>query len=308
MQAWESIQTSLEYLEVNLKDTIDASDLAARVHLSPFYFQKLFHRLVGKPVMEYVKLRRLAHVADKLRLEGGKILDRAVEYGFYNHETLTRSFKEAYGMTPEAYRSHPVFLSHFIMPDLSLKYHVVDEGVPLIANGIVLEFKRFFLPSSLLFSGTSVQNPINDTPGIDMLGELWRRYRNEYGAHIPHRMDAGREIGISSSGSKEGCFTYFAGAEVTGHTDEWLKKSTETEQYENRILQAGEYVVCTFEAENFHLLTTDALNKAVSYLFGTWLPGHKLSAEAFLAEIYDHRSLEVSEGTEMDIMVKLINS
>jgi AraC-like DNA-binding protein len=103
MEAWESIQKTLEHIESNLKEYIDMEKLANQANLSPYYFQKLFHRLAGKPVMEYVKLRRLAHAADKLRLEGGKILDLAIEYGFNSHETFTRSFKETYGMTPESY-------------------------------------------------------------------------------------------------------------------------------------------------------------------------------------------------------------
>lgn len=306
MEAWESIQKTLDHIELNLKETIDIGNLANQANLSPYYYQKLFRRLVGKPVMEYVKLRRLAYAADKLRLEGGKILDLAIEYGFNNHETFTRSFKETYGMTPESYRNKPLFLSHYIMPDLSMKYRLVDEGVPLVANGIVLEVKRQTLSEDRLFSGISVQNPINNTPGIDFLGELWKRHHKEFGLMIPCLVDERVEIGISSAGDREGFFTYFAGSEVHKHTDEWLQHADLYGQCENRKLPAGEYVVCTFDAENFHSLTTNSLNKAVDYMFGTWLPRHGLTCEGFLAEIYDHRCLGVAEGPEMDIMVKLI--
>lgn len=305
MEAWESIQATLNYIETNLKEPVEIERLANQAHLSPFYYQKLFHRLVGKPVMEYAKLRRLSHVADRLRQEGGKILDLAVEYGFHNHETLTRSFKEAYGMTPEAYRSNPVFLSHYNMPDLSLKYRLVDEGVPLIADGVVLEIKRLILPDALLFAGVSVQNPIDDTPGVDLLGELWRQYREGAFGTIPHLIEGGRSIGVSSEGRKEGYFTYFAGAEVSRHTPDWPESLDSFRTYENRELPAGEYIACTFSAEDFHYLTANALNKAAGYLFGTWLPGHQLRCEGFLAEIYDRRSLGVTDGPEMDIMVKL---
>lgn len=305
MEAWESIQATLHHIENNLKEPIEIGSLANQAHLSPFYYQKLFHRLVGKPVMEYVKLRRLSYLADRLHQEGGKILDLAVEYGFQSHETLTRSFKETYGMTPETYRNNPVFLSHYNMPDLSLKYRLVDEGVPLIADGVVLEIKRFNLQNTLLFAGVSVQNPINDTPGIDLLGELWRRYREGICDIIPHCISGGRSIGISSEGRKEGHFTYFAGAEVTQHTTDWPKNLDSDHIYENRVLPKEEYIICTFSAENFHYLTVNALNKAIGYLLGTWLPGHQLCYEGFLAEIYDQRSLEVSDGPEMEILVKL---
>lgn len=306
MEAWESIQATLSHIETNLQEPIEIGRLANQAHLSPFYYQKLFHRLVGKPVMEYVKLRRLSHVADKLHQEGGKILDLAIEYGFQNHETLTRSFKETYGITPEAYRSKPVFLSHYNLPDLSLKYRLVDEGVPLIADGVILEINRFNLPNTLLFAGISVQNPMDDTPGIDLLGELWRQYRERICDIIPYRIGEGRSIGMSSEGRKAGHFTYFAGAEVSQHALDWPRNLDSGQMYENTELPKGEYIVCTFSAEDFHYLTTNALNKAVGYLFGTWLPGHQLRCEDFLAEIYDQRSLGVTDGPEMEIMVKLI--
>lgn len=52
--------------------------------------------------------------------------------------------------------------------------------------------------------------------------------------------------------------------------------------------------VCSFEAENFYLLTTNALNKAIDYMFGVWLPRHQLSSEPFMAEVYfDDNIMEI---------------
>lgn len=176
MQAWESIQTTVNWIEGNLAEHVEMERLAATAHLSPFYFQRLFNRLVGKPVMEYVRLRRLANAADRLAAKPGRIIDIALDHGFENHETFTRAFREAYGLTPEEYRANPRQLSHFLMPDLSMKYILVDENVPLQADGLVLEMRRTTLAAPRLFAGFAVQNPISDTPGIDLLGELWDRF------------------------------------------------------------------------------------------------------------------------------------
>ncbi len=64
MHAWDSIQSTLQCIEDNLSKTIEIDNLAEVAHLSPFYYQRLFSRLVGKPVMEYAKLRRLAQASD----------------------------------------------------------------------------------------------------------------------------------------------------------------------------------------------------------------------------------------------------
>lgn len=60
MHAWESIQITLDLIEANLSEEISINELANKANLSPFYYQRLFKRLVNKTVMEYIKLRRLA--------------------------------------------------------------------------------------------------------------------------------------------------------------------------------------------------------------------------------------------------------
>lgn len=211
-------------------------------------------------------------------------------------------------MTPKEYRNNPVLLSHFHAPDISMGYHLIDEGMPLIAKGIVLEINQLSLEDDRLFSGRSLQNPINEVPSVDYLGELWKSHHLNISNKLPNIIRNGAEIGISTLGNKSGYMTYFAGSEVNMHSNECLNNKNDIGEYENRILPAGNYLVCTFSAENFHSLTTDALDKAVFYLYNTWLPSHKnLKFDAFMAEIYDHRSLGVKESLEMDILVRLIN-
>ena len=142
MHAWESIQEAVNYIEAHLKEEIPMEELAKTASLSMFYFQRLFVRLVKRPVREYIKLRRLANASKSLENKGTRILDIALDNGFSNHETFSRAFKEAYGFTPAQYRDNPVLLNNFNKPDLLLGYVMIDEGVPLITGGIVLEIGR----------------------------------------------------------------------------------------------------------------------------------------------------------------------
>jgi AraC family transcriptional regulator len=150
-------------MEEHLTDKIEMEELSRIAYLSPFYFQRLFNRLVGKTVMEYIKLRRLANAADYLILNReSRIKDVAYQFGFENHETFTRAFKSVYGMTPESYRSEPRQLAHFHKPDLSMTYQVVDENMPLIADGITLEISQIHLDEARFFCGLSIQHPVGD--------------------------------------------------------------------------------------------------------------------------------------------------
>ena len=139
MHAWEAVQKTLEVIETRISEEISIEELADTAALSPFYYQRLFSRLVKKPVREYIKLRRFARACEALRDTDKRILDIALEHGFGSHEVFTRTFKDAYGITPTEYRESEVRLNNFLKPDLLLGYTMIDLGVPLISDGLVLE-------------------------------------------------------------------------------------------------------------------------------------------------------------------------
>lgn len=142
MHAWEAIEQSLTYIEEHLSEEISTEELANTVGLSPFYFQRLFKRLINKPVHEYVKLCRLAKVIENLESTEQRILDIALDYGFSSHANFTRAFKETYGITPENYRRDLPMLNTFDKPEVSMNYVLIDEGVPLVVGNIILEIHR----------------------------------------------------------------------------------------------------------------------------------------------------------------------
>ena len=185
MHAWEAIEQSLDFIEEHLAEEISTEELATTACLSPFYFQRLFKRLVSKPVQEYVKLRRLAKVIENLKDTDRRILDIAMDYGFSSHANFTRVFKETYGITPDEYRKDLPRLNTFDRPQVSMNYVLVDEGVPLVVGDIVLEIQRKTLEQPDTYLGfeaevkISEQTPVGESTGVDVPGQLWRRYYKE---------------------------------------------------------------------------------------------------------------------------------
>ena len=74
MHAWEQIQLTLDFIEEHLNEDISTEYLAGLAALSPFYYQRLFRRLVKKPVGEYIKLRRMAKATELLLNKDQRIL------------------------------------------------------------------------------------------------------------------------------------------------------------------------------------------------------------------------------------------
>lgn len=297
MHAWEQIQVTLDYIEDRLAEEIKIEELARLAALSQFYYQRLFSRLVKRPVNDYIKLRRLAGASEALKNKSVRILDVALDFGFSSHETFTRSFKEAFGMTPEEYRSNPVRLNSFVKPQLMLNYTLIDENVPLIADGIIIEITRRRLTSPQYFIGLTTEEPAAGIPGggvtgVDTLGKLWDSF-HEGKTRIQGLKDGEDELGVAYPGTKEGYYRYFAGAET--------EQDKADDGYSTWELPQGEYIVCAFEAENFEHLIMDAVYKADRYLFETWLPSHKLTCQPFAAERYASHSPETT-GMEVWVM------
>lgn len=263
MHAWESIQKTVDYIEENLADTIEIEKIASIAGLSEFYFQRLFSRLVKKPVREYIKLRRLANASEALADSDARILDVALEYGFNSHESFTKAFKEAYGVTPEQFRASPTYLNQFDKPTLLLQYVQATIGVPLIADDFVVEMNEKVLDKPVLFMGLQDfipidgQMPLGEATGQDIPGLVWARFHNEKDA-IPSVENA-REIGVAFLGdAPKGNFTYFVGIEAAEGTEA-------LQDFALYELPAREYIVCSFEAKSFEELVSVAINKAVKY-------------------------------------------
>lgn len=302
MHAWEQIQQSVEYIEDHLNEEISIRDLSEMASLSVFYFQRLFSRLVKKPVAEYIKLRRMARATEELINKDRRILDVAVELGFSSHEHFTRTFKNTFGMTPDEYRNQPVTLNRMTKPELLLHYTLIDEGVPLITDGIVLEINRRQLTEPVHYTGMVKQMPVQfleglgTESGVDPLDTLWRDFHRQKKS-IPGLKEEAEEIGVAYPCPGDNRqFYYFAGAKTESGVSQLPPG------YEGWELRPGEYIVCFFEAENFESLVMDILYKAQQYVYNVWLPNHNLRTEAFCAERYKSHG---AGTTGMEIWLKI---
>lgn len=100
----DAISESITYIESRLPDNPNIDELAGQIFFSKTHYQRLFHAIVGEPVMEYIKKRRLEQACQALCQSETAVLDIALEHGYASHEGFTRAFKAVYGITPTQYR------------------------------------------------------------------------------------------------------------------------------------------------------------------------------------------------------------
>lgn len=104
MKNFNAIDGSIDFIESRLTEAIDIGELAQQAFFSKTHYQRLFRAIVGEPVMEYVKNRRLQLACRDVRAGNIGILDIALKYGYDSHEGFTRAFKAYFGVTPSEYR------------------------------------------------------------------------------------------------------------------------------------------------------------------------------------------------------------
>lgn len=108
-----SIREAIKYIEDNITSDLTINDIASKVYLSPFYFQKGFAMLCGFTVSEYIRKRRLSLAGSELLNTNFKIIDIALKYGYDTPDSFTKAFKRFHGCTPSDVRSNGATLKAY---------------------------------------------------------------------------------------------------------------------------------------------------------------------------------------------------
>jgi AraC family transcriptional regulator len=98
------INRAIDYIEANLTQTIDLSEVAAAAGYSPFHLSRLFLAMTGETPGGYIRKRRLSEAARQLLASETRILDIALDYQFGSQAAFTRAFRAALGTSPGTYR------------------------------------------------------------------------------------------------------------------------------------------------------------------------------------------------------------
>lgn len=107
-----TVQEIIEEIDRCIKEKHDEqitlNFLARKFGYSEYHFSRKFKEISGMQFRDYLRLRKLAFALKRIRDTNDSLLNIALDYGFSSHESFTRAFKDAYGMTPSEYRHHPI--------------------------------------------------------------------------------------------------------------------------------------------------------------------------------------------------------
>ena len=92
------------YIYENYQEDLSIDMLAEKVYLSPGYLSSIFKQETGMNLNRFIKGYRMDKARELLEYSPKKISQIAREVGFSNNSYFCRSFREHFGMTPEACR------------------------------------------------------------------------------------------------------------------------------------------------------------------------------------------------------------
>lgn len=99
-----AVERAVDRITQALDEALDLAVLARGAALSPFHFHRVFRGMLGETPLEMHRRLRLERAAGQLFGSDVPVTTIAFDAGYETHEAFTRTFRQAYGMSPSAFR------------------------------------------------------------------------------------------------------------------------------------------------------------------------------------------------------------
>jgi AraC family transcriptional regulator len=251
-----SLNNAIEYIEENLCQEFTCADVANSVFLSGFHFQRVFSRMTGLTVSEYVRNRRISLAGAELQARESKVIDVAMKYCYETPESFAKAFKRFHGVTPMQAKRKGVPLKYFARLTIKIvmeggdvmNYRIVDKGI----FTVVAKTREF----------------VDETSAIE-IPKFW----NEYFAKGYHKKVCGA-IGICCAAEEgKSSWKYGIGAEDTPKFVKDIPEGFEK-------IQVPAYTWAIFTCVG---AMPDAIQNTWKRIYSEWLP----QAEYEMIQDYD---------------------
>jgi DNA gyrase inhibitor len=123
------VNNVIEYINTHLGEEIDLKSLAKISHFSPFYFHRIMKAFLGEPIGTFIVRTRTEMAARLLRYSDLPVTEIAYRIGYSSPSSLSKVFKQFYGISPLEYRNNKNFVimrPAIIRPDLEISHEIKD--------------------------------------------------------------------------------------------------------------------------------------------------------------------------------------
>lgn len=235
------VEKLIQYIEEHLSDSLSVEELARAGFISRSKVYRDFYSVVGHPVKEYIRKRRLSNALVLIRQSDCTLADIAYQCGYSSQQALCRAVKQGIGVTPLEYKG--MESSYFFYPSHgNYLYDIIvrQEEFP------VLYGCQFYLSNARELEKRALQEAARILP--DFSGDLYGKNGMQRGNELCYEMYVSDEI-MRDCLVASGCFQRGSSLRIP----------------EGNFAQTA--VSYDFERE-----TVNRINDAWDYLSQVWLP------------------------------------
>jgi AraC family transcriptional regulator, regulatory protein of adaptative response / methylated-DNA-[protein]-cysteine methyltransferase len=102
---YQRIQEAIQYLEENFKRQPELDEVAEKVHLSPFHFQRIFTEWAGVSPKRFLQFLTVDYLKEKLN-QTKNLVEAAEDAGLSSQSRVYDLFTTLEGVTPHEYKQH----------------------------------------------------------------------------------------------------------------------------------------------------------------------------------------------------------
>jgi AraC-like DNA-binding protein len=102
---YQRIAEAINYIRLNFKDQPNLDEVAEKVHLSPFHFQRMFTDWAGISPKKFLQYLSVEYAKNILKEKQATLFDAAFETGLSGTGRLHDLFINIEGMTPAEYKN-----------------------------------------------------------------------------------------------------------------------------------------------------------------------------------------------------------
>lgn len=172
MNIYKGLNQITLYIEKHLDNKIDYNILAQIFETNVYTMQRIFSALVGVPLAEYIRRRRLSSAACDLLTKNWRIIDLAAKYNYSSEAAFSRAFTNFHNIKPSQ-----------IKPNVKIKNFprvVFDEVARQDAQTEYSVIKRPALTLYGLHIETDTKHIGQDAPHF--FEEVSKKYTDKFGS------------------------------------------------------------------------------------------------------------------------------
>lgn len=270
---------AMDYIENNLCQNVDEEEIYNITTYSYSVFARVFSVLVGLPLGEYIRNRRLSKAAIELKNKKTLVIDISGKYGYSSPESFSYAFKKFHGVKPiDVIKKNETEIK--IFPPMKFKITVN------VSSDYIIKLKR--MNRMNVVGVTRIISP------EEMKQNIWEDMLNELRLYDSVFINKEKIYGMFYIDEYDNRFRYTLGYLV--------EENTETCSELTKVaVKNNDYAIIEIRGE-----TPNGIHEAWKYLVGVFLPEESLkySGDVDFEVFYLSRDSDKKYDIELWIPVK----